>query len=461
MVDKVRVVKVGDKVEIGGNKRFALIAGPCVIESEELVMEVAGKIKDICDRLGIQYIFKASFDKANRSSIHSFRGPGLEKGLEILKKVKEKYNVPVITDVHETWQCKKAAEVVDILQIPAFLCRQTDLLLAAAETGLPVNIKKGQFLAPWDMKNVVTKMEESNNQNILLCERGSTFGYNNMVVDMRSFMEMRKFGYPVVFDVTHAVQRPGGLGTATSGDREYVFPLMRAGLAIGVDAIFAEVHPNPNEAKSDGPNMLFLDDLEEILKVAIKIDDLVKGRKVIVMEFPEVDYARSVFEAEIEELGRVKNSLDGDITKVVELILGMKGKVVVTGIGKSGLIGKKIAATLASTGTTAIFMNSAEGLHGDLGMIAPNDVVLAIQPVEHLHQHRREHHTATVFAAGLLKRIRQAAALRSGQFTGGSFNSDEWCEAPRLINRLDAAPVVLYRGQPVAVPAVPGHLRFP
>ncbi|MBM6821088.1 3-deoxy-8-phosphooctulonate synthase [Fusobacterium mortiferum] len=278
MIDKVKVVKVGDKVEIGGNKRFALIAGPCVIESEELVMEIAGKIKDICDRLGIQYIFKASFDKANRSSIHSFRGPGLEKGLEILKKVKERYNLPVITDVHETWQCKKVAEVVDILQIPAFLCRQTDLLLAAAETGLPVNIKKGQFLAPWDMKNVVTKMEESNNPNILLCERGSTFGYNNMVVDMRSFMEMRKLGYPVVFDVTHAVQRPGGLGTATSGDREYVFPLMRAGLAIGVDAIFAEVHPNPNEAKSDGPNMLFLDDLEEILKVAIKIDDLVKGR---------------------------------------------------------------------------------------------------------------------------------------------------------------------------------------
>ncbi|MCJ8341267.1 MAG: 3-deoxy-8-phosphooctulonate synthase [Cetobacterium sp.] len=278
LIENVKKVRIGNKFDIGGNERFTLIAGPCVIESEELVMEVAGKVKEICDRLNINFIFKSSFDKANRSSIHSFRGPGLEKGMEILKKVKEKYNVPIITDVHETWQCEKVAEVVDILQIPAFLCRQTDLLLAAAKTGLPVNIKKGQFLAPWDMKNVVTKMEEMGNENIMLCERGSTFGYNNMVVDMRGFMEMRKFGYPVVFDVTHAVQRPGGLGTATAGDREYVFPLMRAGLAIGVDAIFAEVHPNPDQGKSDGPNMLALDKLEEILKVAVKIDDMVKGR---------------------------------------------------------------------------------------------------------------------------------------------------------------------------------------
>ncbi|MGL4307634.1 3-deoxy-8-phosphooctulonate synthase [Cetobacterium sp. SF1] len=278
LVSEVKKVKIANRFEIGGNERFTLIAGPCVIESEELVMEVAGKVKEICDRLGINYIFKSSFDKANRSSIHSYRGPGLEEGLKILKKVKEKYNVPIITDVHETWQCEKVAEVVDILQIPAFLCRQTDLLMAAANTGLPVNIKKGQFLAPWDMKNVVTKMEELGNENVLLCERGSTFGYNNMVVDMRSFLEMRKFGYPIVFDVTHAVQRPGGLGTATAGDREYVFPLMRAGLAIGVDAIFAEVHPNPDQGKSDGPNMLALDKLEDILKMAIKIDDMVKGR---------------------------------------------------------------------------------------------------------------------------------------------------------------------------------------
>lgn len=278
IVQEVKKVKIANKFEIGGNNRFTLIAGPCVIESEELVMEVAEKVKDICDRLGINYVFKASFDKANRSSIHSYRGPGIEKGLEILKKVKERFNIPVVTDVHEAWQCKEVAKVVDIIQIPAFLCRQTDLLIAAAETGLPVNIKKGQFLAPWDMKNVVIKMEEMNNPNIMLCERGSTFGYNNMVVDMRSLLEMRKFGYPVVFDITHAVQKPGGLGTATSGDREYVYPLMRAGLAIGVDAIFAEVHPNPEKALSDGPNMLYLSDLEEILKVAIKIDDLVKGR---------------------------------------------------------------------------------------------------------------------------------------------------------------------------------------
>ena len=278
IVQEVKKVKIADKFEIGGDNRFTLIAGPCVIESEELVMEVAEKVKDICDRLRINFVFKASFDKANRSSIHSYRGPGIEKGLEILKKVKERFNVPVVTDVHEAWQCKEVAKVVDIIQIPAFLCRQTDLLIAAAETGLPVNIKKGQFLAPWDMKNVVVKMEEMNNPNIMLCERGSTFGYNNMVVDMRGFGEMRKFGYPVVFDVTHAVQKPGGLGTATSGDREFVFPLMRAGLAIGIDAIFAEVHPDPTTAKSDGPNMLFLSDLEEILKIAVKIDDLVKGR---------------------------------------------------------------------------------------------------------------------------------------------------------------------------------------
>lgn len=277
LVKEVKEVKIGEKLVIGGKKRFALIAGPCVMESQELMLELAGKMKEICDRLGIDYIFKASFDKANRSSIHSYRGPGLEEGLKMLQKVKETYGIPVVTDIHEPWQCEKVAEVADLLQIPAFLCRQTDLLIAAAATGKPVNIKKGQFLAPWDMKNVVVKMEESKNEGILLCERGSTFGYNNMVVDMRSLLEMRKFGYPVVFDVTHAVQKPGGLGTATSGDREYVFPLMRAGLAVGVDAIFAEVHPNPDQALSDGPNMLCLKDLEEILTLAVQIDRLVKG----------------------------------------------------------------------------------------------------------------------------------------------------------------------------------------
>ena len=219
IVSEVKKVRIGNKFDIGGTERFTLIAGPCVIESEELVMEVAGKLKEITDRLGINFVFKSSFDKANRSSINGYRGPGIEEGLRILKKVKDTYNVPVVTDVHEAWQCAKVAEVVDIIQIPAFLCRQTDLLIAAAETGLPVNVKKGQFLAPWDMKNVVTKMEESGNTNVMLCERGSTFGYNNMVVDMRSFLEMRQFGYPVVFDVTHAVQKPGGNGDSTGGNR--------------------------------------------------------------------------------------------------------------------------------------------------------------------------------------------------------------------------------------------------
>lgn len=277
LINNVNKVKVKN-FEIGGNNRFTLIAGPCVMESIEIMDEVAGKIKEICDRLGINYIFKASFDKANRSSIHSYRGPGIEEGMKMLKFIKEKYNIPVLTDVHEAWQCDMVAKVADVLQIPAFLCRQTDLLIAAANTGKAVNIKKGQFLAPWDMKNIVVKMEESNNKNIMLCERGSTFGYNNMVVDMRALLEMRKFNYPVVFDVTHAVQKPGGLGTATSGDREYVYPLLRAGLAVGVDAIFAEVHPNPIEALSDGPNMLYLKDLEEILKVAIEIDKIIKGK---------------------------------------------------------------------------------------------------------------------------------------------------------------------------------------
>ncbi|BDU50660.1 3-deoxy-8-phosphooctulonate synthase [Haliovirga abyssi] len=276
LISKVKEIKISENVKIGGQKHFTLIAGPCVIESEELVLEVAGKIKDITTKLGIDYIFKASFDKANRSSIHSFRGPGVDKGLEILQKVKDKFNIPVITDIHEPWQAEKVAEVADILQIPAFLCRQTDLLIAAAKTGKPISVKKGQFLAPWDMKNVVKKLEESENKNIMLTERGAMFGYNNMVVDMRSLMEMRKFGYPIIFDATHSVQKPGGQGDTTGGDREYVYPLMRAALAIGVDAIFAEVHPDPDNAKSDGPNMLRLDDLEDILIKSLEIDKIIK-----------------------------------------------------------------------------------------------------------------------------------------------------------------------------------------
>lgn len=258
-----------------GDSKLTLLAGPCAIESEEMSLEVAKKLKDICDSLDINYIFKSSFDKANRSSINSPRGVGLEEGLRILRKVKEEIGVPVVTDVHEPWQCEKVANVVDVIQIPAFLARQTDLLVAAAKTGKVVNIKKGQFMAPWDMKNVVTKMEEAGNENIMLCERGSSFGYNNLVVDMTGLLEMKALGYPVVFDATHSVQKPGGKGNSTGGNREFVYPLMRAALAMGIDAIFAEVHPDPENAFSDGPNQLRLDDIEKILTNSKKIYDLV------------------------------------------------------------------------------------------------------------------------------------------------------------------------------------------
>jgi len=276
LIKEVKKVDISNKFTIGGTQRFTLIAGPCAIESEEMSIRVAKKIKAICDKLNINYVFKSSFDKANRSSVFSARGIGMEKGLAILAKVKEEVGVPVITDIHEPWQAAEVAKVVDMLQIPAFLCRQTDLIVAAAETGLPVNVKKGQFLAPWDAKNIVTKFKEMGNDKLLLCERGTTFGYNNFVVDMRSFLEMRPFGYPIVFDATHSVQIPGGQGTSTGGNREYVFPLMRAALAVGVDAIFAEVHEDPDNAPCDGPNMLKLDDLEEILTKAVMIDDIVK-----------------------------------------------------------------------------------------------------------------------------------------------------------------------------------------
>ena len=250
---------------------FTLIAGPCVIESELQVMEIAKRMKEITGRLGIPFIFKSSFDKANRTSVTSFRGPGIEEGLRILKKVKDELGLPVVTDIHEPFQAELAAEVVDMLQIPAFLCRQTDLLLAAGKTGLPINIKKAQFLSAKDMKNAITKVEETDNNNILLCERGNTFGYNNLVVDMTNIIEMKKFGYPVVFDATHSVQKPGGNLTSTSGNREYVEPLAKAALAVGADVLFMEVHPYPDNAKSDGPNMVKLDEIEVILQKLVKV----------------------------------------------------------------------------------------------------------------------------------------------------------------------------------------------
>lgn len=255
--------------------KFVLIAGPCVIESEENVMLIAEKVKGIAERLDLDYYFKASFDKANRTSISAFRGPGIEEGLRILKKVKDTYGLKICTDIHEPWQAEKAAEVCDILQIPAFLCRQTDLLVAAAKTGKLINVKKAQFLAPWDMKNVVNKLEEAGNSNIMLCERGTTFGYNTLVVDMTGIVEMKKFGYPVVMDATHSVQKPGGKGTSTGGNRENVEPLAKAAIAAGADALFFEVHPDPDHAKSDGPNMVKLDEFEDLLKRVIKVYDAV------------------------------------------------------------------------------------------------------------------------------------------------------------------------------------------
>lgn len=271
-----KVIPVSTKFSIGGTLPFVLIAGPCAIESEAMTLTVAESLKKTCIELGIHLIFKSSFDKANRSSIHAPRGVGIDEGLRILQKVRTELELPVVTDVHESYQCKPVGEVVDMIQIPAFLSRQTDLLVAAAQTGKIVNVKKGQFMAPWDMKNVITKLEEAGNHKILLCERGSTFGYNNLIVDMTGLVEMRSYGYPVVFDATHAVQKPGGQGSSTGGNREMVPPLMRAALATGVDAVFAEVHPDPDHAFSDGPNQLRLDGIREVLRQAQAIDALVK-----------------------------------------------------------------------------------------------------------------------------------------------------------------------------------------
>ena len=252
-----------------------LIAGPCVIESEEIVFEIAQKLKKIAGNLSLDLYFKASFDKANRTSIASYRGPGIDEGLRILSKVKNDFGLKICTDIHEPWQAEKVAQVADIIQIPAFLCRQTDLLVAAAKTGKTINVKKAQFLAPWDMSNVVKKLEDSGNRNIMLCERGTSFGYNTLVVDMTGISEMKKFGYPVVFDATHSVQKPGGNGNATGGNRNYVEPLTKSAIAAGADALFFEVHPNPDNALSDGPNMVRLDDFEDMLIRIKKVYDAV------------------------------------------------------------------------------------------------------------------------------------------------------------------------------------------
>ena len=270
-----RKIAVG-ALQIGGGLPLAVIAGPCVIESKDSALRHGAALKAASDRVGVPYIFKSSYDKANRSSLHSFRGPGLESGLEILAAVKEKVGVPVLTDVHEIDQVDRVKAVADILQIPAFLCRQTDFVLAVARSGKVVNLKKGQFLAPWDMRNVVEKIRSVGNEQILLTERGASFGYNNLVSDMRSLVVMRELGYPVVFDATHSLQLPGGLGNASGGERKYIPALARAGVAAGIDALFMEVHEDPVHALSDGPNSLMLKDFEGLLRIIKHVDAIVK-----------------------------------------------------------------------------------------------------------------------------------------------------------------------------------------
>ena len=270
---EIKKIKLNN-FEIGGDK-LTILAGPCVIEEKEMVLETAKTLKEITEELGINFVFKSSFDKANRSSIKSYRGPGIKDGLAILKEVKTKYNLPIVTDIHTPEQASIAAEVADILQIPAFLCRQTDLLVAAAKTGKIVNIKKGQFLAPEQMKPLAQKVSDSGNNNILFTDRGTTFGYNNLVTDMRGIQIMQEIGYPVVFDATHSVQLPGGLGECSGGERKFVPILAKAAVAAGAKALFFEVHPNPDKALCDGPNMIKLSDAKALFGVCKEIFEIV------------------------------------------------------------------------------------------------------------------------------------------------------------------------------------------
>lgn len=274
----MNIVKFGN-IEVGGQNPLVLLAGPCVLEGYERSLKIGRAIKEITDRLGIPYVFKASFDKANRSSYKAYRGPGIDEGLAMLAAIKKELGVPVVSDVHECDQIEKAAKVLDIMQIPAFLCRQTDLLETVAKSGCVVNVKKGQFLAPDDMKNVVDKLKHAGAENIMLTERGASFGYHNLVVDMRGLAIMRECGYPVIFDATHSVQLPGGGGTCSSGQRQFVSALTRAAVATGIDGLFMEIHDNPEEALCDGPNMLAVDQLEDVLKDVLAIDAIVRRHK--------------------------------------------------------------------------------------------------------------------------------------------------------------------------------------
>lgn len=273
----MKTIVVGD-ISIGNGNSIPLIAGPCVIESEAHVLRHAEKLKRLAQQTGVPFIFKSSYDKANRLSVKSYRGPGIKNGLRILRKVKEEFGFPVLSDIHCREEITPAAEVLDILQIPAFLCRQTDLVLAAAKTGRVVNIKKGQFMAPWDMKNIVEKIESVGCQRILLTERGVSFGYNNLVSDMRSIMVMQEFGYPVIFDATHSVQLPGGAGNSSGGQRQFVLPLARAAVAAGCDGLFLEAHENPDQAPSDGPNMVDFSMMEELLIQVKAITEALKKK---------------------------------------------------------------------------------------------------------------------------------------------------------------------------------------
>lgn len=268
---KINKVEITKEIIAGEKENLFVIAGPCVIENEDHSFFIAKELREIARKLKVPFVFKASFDKANRTSIKSYRGPGLKKGLEILNNIRSKLKVPVISDVHDVAQVETAAEVLDIIQIPAFLCRQTDLIVAVGKTGKPVNVKKGQFLSPWDVKNIIDKIISTGNKRILITERGTSFGYNNLIVDMKSFPVIRSFGYPVIFDITHSLQLPGGMGRSSGGQSEYIFPLGKAGVAAGADGVFVEVHDNPPRALSDGPNALKLDQIYNLLNLLKEI----------------------------------------------------------------------------------------------------------------------------------------------------------------------------------------------
>lgn len=274
---EISILPGGKTVPVGPDYPLLLLAGPCALESGELGWRIAKEMKEICERLGISYVFKASFDKANRTSLDSFRGPGLRNGLRQLDRIRQEVGVPVVSDVHETSQMDLAADALDIIQIPSFLCRQTDLLVAAAKTGKTVNLKKGQFMSPWDMKHAVDKLRSAGCDHILLTERGASFGYNNLVVDMRSLPVMRSFGCPVIFDATHSVQLPGGMGGSSGGQREFIPTLSRAAMAAGIDGLFMEVHPDPDKALCDGPNSIPLDEVESLLEQLLVVREAVRN----------------------------------------------------------------------------------------------------------------------------------------------------------------------------------------